>query len=137
PQVAAAEAVFAEMGVDTINLAGLAKRLEEIWLPGEQYPVILSRTSEALYLMQRVRDEAHRFAISLHRNRRRKRMRLSALDGVPGLGESKRKALLKHFGSVKRIREAELEDLEAVPGIGPKLAETLRTHLRNPEDNDD
>ncbi|WP_245598472.1 excinuclease ABC subunit UvrC [Glycomyces arizonensis] len=137
PQVAAAEAVFAEMGIDTINLAGLAKRLEEIWLPGEEYPVILSRTSEALYLMQRVRDEAHRFAISLHRNRRRKRMRFSALDGVPGLGESKRKALLKHFGSVKRIREAELEDLEAVPGIGPKLAETLRTHLRNPDDNTD
>jgi excinuclease ABC subunit C len=137
PQVAAAEAVFAEMGIDTINLAGLAKRLEEIWLPGEEYPVILSRTSEALYLMQRVRDEAHRFAISLHRNRRRKKMRLSALDGVPGLGEAKRKALLKRFGSVKRIREAELEDLESVPGIGPKLARTVRTHLRNPEDNDD
>ncbi|WP_460499021.1 excinuclease ABC subunit UvrC [Glycomyces tarimensis] len=137
PQVAAAEQVFAEMGVDTINLAGLAKRLEEIWLPGEDYPVILSRTSEALYLMQRVRDEAHRFAISLHRNRRRKRMRLSALDGVPGLGESKRKALLRQFGSVKRLREASLEDLEAVPGIGPKLAESVRTHLRHPEDNAD
>lgn len=135
PQVAAAEQVFAELGIDTINLAGLAKRLEEIWLPGEEHPVILSRTSEALYLMQRVRDEAHRFAISLHRNRRRKRMRFSALDGVPGLGESKRKALLKHFGSVKRIREAELADLEAVPGIGPKLAATLQSHLRNPDDN--
>lgn len=135
PQVAAAEAVFAELGIDTINLAGLAKRLEEIWLPGEEYPVILSRTSEALYLMQRVRDEAHRFAISLHRNRRRKSLITSALDGVPGLGESKRKALLKQFGSVKRIREAELSDLEAVPGIGPKLAEALQTHLRNPDDN--
>jgi excinuclease ABC subunit C len=135
PQVAAAEAVFAELGIDTINLAGLAKRLEEIWLPGEAYPVILSRTSEALYLMQRVRDEAHRFAISLHRTRRRKSLINSALDGVPGLGESKRKALLKQFGSVKRIREAELSDLEAVPGIGPKLAEALQTHLRNPDDN--
>ncbi|MDA1359954.1 excinuclease ABC subunit UvrC [Glycomyces luteolus] len=135
PQVAAAEAVFAELGIDTINLAGLAKRLEEIWLPGEEYPVILSRTSEALYLMQRVRDEAHRFAISLHRTRRRKSLINSALDGVPGLGESKRKALLKQFGSVKRIREAELSDLEAVPGIGPKLAEALQTHLRNPDDN--
>jgi excinuclease ABC subunit C len=135
PQVAAAEAVFAELGIDTINLAGLAKRLEEIWLPGEAYPVILSRTSEALYLMQRVRDEAHRFAISLHRTRRRKGLITSALDGVPGLGESKRKALLKQFGSVKRIREAELSDLEAVPGIGPKLAEALQTHLRNPDDN--
>ncbi|WP_205325711.1 excinuclease ABC subunit UvrC [Glycomyces sp. YM15] len=135
PQVAAAEAVFAELGIDTINLAGLAKRLEEIWLPGEDYPVILSRTSEALYLMQRVRDEAHRFAISLHRTRRRKSLINSALDGVPGLGESKRKALLKQFGSVKRIREAELSDLEAVPGIGPKLAVALQTHLRNPDDN--
>jgi excinuclease ABC subunit C len=137
PQVAAAEAVFAELGIDTINLAGLAKRLEEIWLPGEAYPVILSRTSEALYLMQRVRDEAHRFAISLHRSRRRKSLITSALDGVPGLGDSKRKALLKQFGSVKRIREAELSDLEAVPGIGPKLAEALQTHLRNPDDNGD
>jgi excinuclease ABC subunit C len=136
PQVAAAEAVFAELGIDTINLAGLAKRLEEIWLPGEEYPVILSRTSEALYLMQRVRDEAHRFAISLHRTRRRKSLITSALDGVPGLGESKRKALLKQFGSVKRIREAELAELEAVPGIGPKLAEALQTHLRNPDDNE-
>ncbi|MCD0444881.1 excinuclease ABC subunit UvrC [Glycomyces sp. A-F 0318] len=135
PQVAAADAVFAELGIDTINLAGLAKRLEEIWLPGEEYPVILSRTSEALYLMQRVRDEAHRFAISLHRTRRRKKMSASALDGVPGLGDSKRKALIKQFGSVKRIREAELSELEAVPGIGPKLAEALRTHLRNPDDN--
>ncbi|WP_030161438.1 excinuclease ABC subunit UvrC [Glycomyces sp. NRRL B-16210] len=135
PQVAAADAVFAELGIDTINLAGLAKRLEEIWLPGEEYPVILSRTSEALYLMQRVRDEAHRFAISLHRTRRRKKMSASALDGVPGLGESKRRALLKQFGSVKRLREAELSELEAVPGIGPKLAEALRTHLRNPDDN--
>ncbi|WP_100444942.1 excinuclease ABC subunit UvrC [Glycomyces xiaoerkulensis] len=137
PQVAAAEQVFAEMGVDTVNLAGLAKRLEEIWLPGEEYPVILSRTSEALYLMQRVRDEAHRFAISLHRSRRRKRMRRSALDGVPGLGESKRRALLRRFGSVKRVREADPADLEAVPGIGPKLAEAIRSHLRNPEDNAD
>ncbi|PRY58463.1 MULTISPECIES: excinuclease ABC subunit UvrC [Glycomyces] len=135
PQVAAADQVFQELGIDTINLAGLAKRLEEIWLPGEEFPVILSRTSEALYLMQRVRDEAHRFAISLHRTRRRKKMTASALDSVPGLGESKKKALLKQFGSVKRIREAELSDLEAVPGIGPKLAEALQTHLRNPDDN--
>ncbi|MFB9661512.1 excinuclease ABC subunit UvrC [Glycomyces mayteni] len=135
PQVAAADQVFQELGIDTINLAGLAKRLEEIWLPGDEYPVILSRTSEALYLMQRVRDEAHRFAISLHRTRRRKKMTASALDSVPGLGESKKKALLKEFGSVKRIREAELSALEAVPGIGPKLAEALQTHLRNPDDN--
>ncbi|THV38525.1 excinuclease ABC subunit UvrC [Glycomyces buryatensis] len=137
PQVAAADQVFAELGIDTINLAGLAKRLEEIWLPGEEYPVILSRTSETLYLMQRVRDEAHRFAISLHRKRRRKRLVGSALDGVPGLGESKRRALLKQFGSVKKIREAEQSELEAVTGIGPKLAEAIQTHLRNPGDNAD
>lgn len=133
PQVAAAEAVFAELGIDTINLCGLAKRLEEIWLPGDDYPVILSRTSEALYLMQRLRDEAHRFAISLHRSRRRKSMKTSALDSVPGLGPAKRKSLLKLFGSVKHIRAASIEELQTAEGIGPQLAETLHDRLNNPE----
>ncbi|WP_029768113.1 excinuclease ABC subunit UvrC [Haloglycomyces albus] len=131
PQVAAAEQVFQELGVDTVNLCGLAKRLEEIWMPGEEFPVILSRTSEALYLMQRVRDEAHRFAISLHRSRRRKRMRASALDGIPGLGESKRKALLRTLGSVKNIKAADIGELQSVSGIGPKLAETIHRHLHD------
>ncbi|MFC4336244.1 excinuclease ABC subunit UvrC [Salininema proteolyticum] len=134
PQVAAAEQVFAELGIDTINLCGLAKRLEEIWLPGEEFPVILSRTSEALYLMQRVRDEAHRFAISLHRSRRRKKMRASALDGIPGLGESKRKALLRTLGSVKNIKASTVEELQTVEGVGPKLAQTVHDHFRKEEE---
>ena len=102
PQVNAARAALAELGVDDVALVGLAKRLEEVWLPGQEYPVILPRTSEGLYLLQRVRDEAHRFAITFHRQRRSKAMTASVLDDIPGLGESRRKALLRHFGSVKK-----------------------------------
>jgi excinuclease ABC subunit C len=100
-----------------------------VWLPGEDFPVILPRTSEALYLLQRVRDEAHRFAITFHRQRRSKAMTASALDGIPGLGETKQKALLRHFGSVKKIRAASEEDLRAVSGIGPALASTIAAQL--------
>ena len=103
PQVNAVAAVLSELGITDVALCGLAKRLEEVWLPGEDFPVILPRTSEALYLLQRIRDEAHRFAITFHRQRRSKRMTASALDGVPGLGETRRKALLRHFGSLKRL----------------------------------
>ena len=106
PQVAAAQAVLDELGIDDIALVGLAKRLEEVWLPGEQYPTILPRTSEGLYLLQRVRDEAHRFAITFHREKRSKAMTTSALDGIAGLGETRRKALLRQFGSLKRLRAA-------------------------------
>ena len=106
PQVAAAQAVFDELGIDDVALVGLAKRLEEVWLPGEAYPTILPRTSEGLYLLQRVRDEAHRFAITFHREKRSKAMTTSALDGIAGLGETRRKALLTQFGSVKRLRAA-------------------------------
>ncbi|GAA4895532.1 excinuclease ABC subunit C [Stackebrandtia albiflava] len=129
PQVAVADAVLAEQGVDTVNLCGLAKRLEEVWLPGEEYPVILPRTSEALYLLQRVRDEAHRFAISLHRSRRGKKVTASALDDIPGLGPTRRRALLKHFGSVKRLREADVAEITAVPGIGAQLAGVIAASL--------
>jgi excinuclease ABC subunit C len=108
---------------------GLAKRLEEVWVPGQDFPVILPRNSEGLYLLQRVRDEAHRFAIAFHRQRRSKAMTSSALDGIPGLGETKRKALLRHFGSVKRIRAASPVDLQAVSGIGPALAATIAAQL--------
>ena len=104
PQVAAAQRALDELGIDDVALCGLAKRLEEVWLPGDAHPVVLPRTSEGLYLLQRVRDEAHRFAITYHRSRRSKSMTASALDGVPGLGETRRKALLKHFGSLKRLR---------------------------------
>ena len=125
PQVTAAQAVLDELGIDDVALVGLAKRLEEVWLPGEAYPLILPRTSEALYLLQRVRDEAHRFAITFHRQKRSRAMTTSALDGIPGLGETRRKALLAHFGSLKRLRQANIDEVAAVPGIGRKTAESI------------
>ena len=125
PQVAAAQAVLDELGIDDVALVGLAKRLEEVWVPGEAYPVILSRTSEALYLLQRVRDEAHRFAITFHRQKRSKAMTASALEGIAGLGPHRRKALLTHFGSLKKLRLASVEQLEAVTGIGRRTAESI------------
>ncbi|HWG28257.1 excinuclease ABC subunit UvrC [Actinospica sp.] len=126
PQVAAAARALEELGIDDVAVAGIAKRMEEIWQPGEEDPVILPRTSEALYLLQRVRDEAHRFAITFHRQRRSKAMTAGGLlDGIPGLGEVRRKALLKHFGSVKGVRAASVEELAAVPGFGRATAEAL------------
>ena len=129
PPVNAAAAALADLGVDDVAVVGLAKRLEEVWVPGQDFPVILPRTSEGLYLLQRVRDEAHRFAITFHRQRRSKAMTSSALDGIPGLGEAKRKALLRHFGSVKKVRAASAEELQAVSGIGPALAGTIAAQL--------
>ncbi|HEY5187274.1 MAG TPA: excinuclease ABC subunit UvrC [Actinomycetes bacterium] len=125
PQVAAAQRALDELGIDDVALCGLAKRLEEVWLPGDPDPVILPRTSEALYLLQRVRDEAHRFAITYHRQRRSRRMVVSVLDDVPGLGEVRRKALLRHFGSLKRLRAATVEQVAEVPGIGRATAEAV------------
>ena len=123
PQVNAAAAVLEDLGLsDEIALGGLAKRLEEVWLPGEEYPVILPRASEGLYLLQRLRDEAHRFAIAHHRSRRSKNMVSSVLDGVHGLGEMRRKALLTYFGSLRKLRAASVEEIAQVPGFGPKLA---------------
>jgi excinuclease ABC subunit C len=122
PQVAAAAAAMAELGIDDVALCGLAKRLEEVWLPGEQYPVILQRSSEGLYLLQRVRDEAHRFAISAHRKRRSKGMTVSVLDEVAGVGPARRAALLRHFGSVTRLRAASVEEIASVPGMGERTA---------------
>jgi excinuclease ABC subunit C len=133
PQVAAAQAVLDELGLDDIALVGLAKRLEEVWLPGEQYPSILPRTSEGLYLLQRVRDEAHRFAITFHREKRSKAMTTSALDGIPGLGETRRKALLRHFGSLKRLRAASPDEIAEVSGIGPRTATAIADALRSDE----
>ena len=124
-QVAAAAYALAEAGADEVALCGLAKRLEEVWLPDRDEPVIMPRTSEALYLLQRVRDEAHRFAIAYHRQKRSRSMTASALDGVPGLGETRRKALLRQFGSVKRLRAATAEEISTVPGIGPATAEAV------------
>jgi excinuclease ABC subunit C len=130
PQVAAAAAALTDLGIDDVSVCGLAKRLEEVWLPGQEYPVIMSRTSEGLYLLQRVRDEAHRFAITYHRAKRGKAATTSALDSVPGLGPARRAALLKAFGSVKAVSAATPDEIAAaVPGIGPKLAETVTAAL--------
>ncbi len=125
PQVAAARRALDALGVDDVALCGLAKRLEEVWVPGDPYPLVLPRTSEGLYLLQRVRDEAHRFAVALHRTRRSKSMTASALDSVPGLGDARRKALLRHFGSLKRLSAASVDEITAVPGIGPHTARAI------------
>jgi excinuclease ABC subunit C len=134
PQVNAAASALADLGIDDVYVVGLAKRLEEVWLPDSDFPVILPRTSEGLYLLQRIRDEAHRFAISFHRQKRGKAMTVSALDGVPGLGEAKRKALLSHFGSVKSIKAASAAELTAAKGIGPALADAIENHFRRAPD---
>ena len=122
PQVAAATRALTDLGIVDISVVGLAKRLEEIWVPDDPFPVILPRNSEGLFLMQRLRDEAHRFAITYHRSKRAKAMTSSVLDDIPGLGESKRTALLRHFGSVKKVRAATAEEICEVRGIGPALA---------------
>ncbi|WP_028932260.1 excinuclease ABC subunit UvrC [Pseudonocardia spinosispora] len=122
PQVEAASDVLAELGVTDVAVCGLAKRLEEVWLPGDPDPAILPRTSEGLYLLQRARDEAHRFAITYHRQKRSKRMTASELDSVPGLGEARRTALLKHFGSLRKLRQAAADEIAQVPGMGPRTA---------------
>jgi len=135
PQVAAAQQALTDVGAGDIPVVGLAKRLEEVWPPDSSDPIILPRTSEALYLLQRVRDEAHRTAIAFHRKRRSSRQRRSALDEIPGLGEVKAKALLRHFGSVKAIKNASIEELQVVSGIGPTLAATINQALASASAN--
>jgi excinuclease ABC subunit C len=128
PQVEAAARALADAGHEEIALCGIAKRLEEVWMPGEEYPVILPRTSEALYLLQRLRDEAHRFAIA-HQRRRRRRDIQSVLAEVPGLGDARIKALLRHFGSVAALKKATPQEITELPGVGPKLAAAIHDHL--------
>jgi excinuclease ABC subunit C len=130
PQVAAAQRALDELGIEDVTVCGLAKRLEEVWLSGDDEPVILPRTSEGLYLLQRIRDEAHRFAITFHRAKRSKSMTVSELDNVPGLGPTRRTALLKHFGSVRRLRQATPDQIAEVPGIGRRTAETIAAALQ-------
>ena len=125
PQVAAAKRALDELGIDDIAVCGLAKRLEEVWLPDDDDPVVLPRSSEGLYLLQRIRDEAHRFAITYQRAKRAKRIRSSPLDDVPGLGETRKQALIKHFGSVKKLRQATIDEICGVPGIGRRTAESV------------
>lgn len=129
PQVAAARRALDELGIDDVAVAGIAKRMEEVWLPGEDDPVVLPRSSEGLYLIQRVRDTAHDFAIRYQRSKRTKRLRTSPLDSVPGLGEARKQALIKHFGSVKRLRQATVEQICEVPGFGRKTAESVAVAL--------
>ena len=129
PQVAAATRALSDLGIVDISVVGLAKRLEEVWVPDDPFPIILPRNSEGLFLMQRLRDEAHRFAITYHRSKRAKAMTSSVLDDIPGLGEAKRTALLRHFGSVKKARAASVEELCEVRGIGPALAEKIAAAL--------
>jgi excinuclease ABC subunit C len=136
PQVNAAAAVFADLGIADIAVCGLAKRLEEVWLPGQDDPVIFPRTSEALYLLQRLRDEAHRFAITYHRSKRSKSMIVSALDGIPGLGRTRRTALVKHFGSVAALRRAGTDQIAEVPGVGPSTAAAVHAALHPDESSE-
>ena len=124
-QVNAAARALSELGITDIALVGLAKRLEEIWFPEQRYPVILPRHSEALYLVQRIRDEAHRFAITFHRSKRSKLMLESLLDEIPNLGEVRRQSLLDHFGSIAALKKASMDEIAAVPGIGPRSAENI------------
>ncbi|MFE4459886.1 excinuclease ABC subunit UvrC [Nocardia tengchongensis] len=132
PQVNAAAEVLDELGITDVAVIGLAKRLEEVWVPNEPDPVIMPRTSEALYLLQRVRDEAHRFAITFHRSKRSRRMTASALDAVPGLGAARKTALVTHFGSVAKLKQATVEQITEVPGIGVATAKAVLQALQQP-----
>ncbi|HEX6511704.1 MAG TPA: helix-hairpin-helix domain-containing protein, partial [Chloroflexota bacterium] len=128
-QLSAAVEALAEAGVDAIPVAGLAKEREELFLPGNPEPIVLPATSQGLYLVQRIRDEAHRFAITYHRNVRAKTSISSQLDEIPGIGPRRKKDLLKRFGSVRGIRQASLEDIADTPGFSAKLAELLKEYL--------
>lgn len=129
PQVAAAARALEDLGIHDVYVVGIAKRLEELWLPGDEFPVIMPRSSDALFLIQRIRDEAHRFAITFHRTKRGKAMVKSALDGIEGLGPTKRETLIKHFGSLKQLSLASAEQLQEVKGIGPSMAAKIVEHF--------
>jgi excinuclease ABC subunit C len=131
-QLAVAERVLGEYGL-SIPVIGLAKRLEEVYLPGQPEPLEISRGSEALFVLQHIRDEAHRFAITYHRAKRAKRALRSPLDDIPGVGPSRKKALLRRFGSLARLRSASVEEIQAMPGVGPALARTIHEHLHRLE----
>ncbi|HEX8928010.1 MAG TPA: helix-hairpin-helix domain-containing protein, partial [Actinomycetota bacterium] len=129
PQLAAALDALEQAGRTELPVIGMAKRMEEVYVPGSPDPVVLPRSSEALYLLQRVRDEAHRFAIAYHRKLRGRSMTRSVLDGIPGVGEARRKDLVRHFGSPRKVAQASVEEIAALPGFGPRLAQTVWDHL--------
>ena len=131
-QLSVAERVLFDHGL-SIPAVGLAKRLEEVYLPGQPEPLQIARGSEALFVLQHIRDEAHRFAVTYHRGKRTKRALHSPLDDVPGVGEARKKALLRRFGSLTRLRAASVEELEATPGVGPGLARTIYDRLHGVE----
>jgi excinuclease ABC subunit C len=131
-QLAVAERVLNEYGL-SIPAIGLAKRLEEVYLPGQPEPLEVPRGSEALFVLQHIRDEAHRFAITYHRTKRAKRALRSPLDDIPGVGPSRKKALLKRFGSLARLRSASVEEIQGTPGVGPSLARVVHEHLHRLE----
>ena len=128
-QVSAARGVLDELGLHDLPLAGLAKEREELFLPGRSDPIVLPVTSQALYLVQRLRDEAHRFAITYHRQLRAKAQTKSALDDLPGVGPARKRALLRVFGSTRALKGATVEEIASVPGIGDALAGRIREHL--------
>ncbi|WP_218220101.1 excinuclease ABC subunit UvrC [Nesterenkonia sp. Act20] len=130
PQVNVAKQALDDLGITDLPVVGLAKRLEEVWLPGDDFPLVLPRSSEALYMLQRIRDEAHRFAIAYHRSKRSKQMTASALDDVPGLGPSRRAAIVAHFGSVANLKKASVEEISEVPGLGRGTAQKILDHLK-------
>jgi excinuclease ABC subunit C len=131
-QLSVAERVLADFGL-AIPVVGLAKRLEEVYLPGQPQPLQIPRGSEALFVLQHIRDEAHRFAITFHRQKRQKRALRSVLDDIPGVGPSRKKALLRRFGSVARLRTASSEEIDGTPGVGRSLAGVIHEHLHRVE----
>jgi excinuclease ABC subunit C len=128
-QVSAGRAVLDELGLHDLPLAGIAKQREELFVPGRSEPIVLPSTSQALYLVQRLRDEAHRFAITYHRTVRARAAQRSVLDDLQGVGPARKRALLRVFGSSRVLRDASVDDIAAVPGIGRGLAERIRAHL--------
>ncbi|GAA1348742.1 excinuclease ABC subunit UvrC [Falsarthrobacter nasiphocae] len=137
PQVAAAVSALEDLGIEGVSVVGLAKRLEEVWLPEDPFPLVLPRASQGLYLLQRIRDEAHRFAIAYHRTKRSRSMTASALDDIPGLGPARKTALIAEFGSVAGLRAASADELMRVKGVGPALAETIAARLAAEEGSED
>lgn len=128
-QLSAAMEVMRELDIEGVPVAALAKEHEEIFLPEVAEPILLPRTAQSLYLVQRIRDEAHRFALSYHQRVRQRRAFKSALDDIPGVGPKRKAALLRHFGTVKQIREASTDEIAAVEGMTIKLAESVKQHL--------